>query len=122
MDTIKNYVEEIWIDHFVESYVKEIESIEEYLLNEKFGSSLLGVRFFQKEQRVIDGKEFTSEPYNFTEWISNNQYDSFDEVTAGDKKIKWSNCINLQDFISRLNGDSAKSIKKQYIKNKADNI
>ena len=36
MDTIKNYVEEIWIDRFVESHVQEIESIEDYLLNEKF--------------------------------------------------------------------------------------
>ena len=87
-----------------------------------YGIIILGVRFFQKEQRVIDGKEFTSEPYNFTEWISNNQYDSFDEVKKKKKKIKWSNCINLQDFISRLNGDSTKSIKKQYIKNKVDNI
>ena len=122
MDTIKNYVEEIWIDHFVESHVQEIESIEDYLLNEKFNSSLLGFRFFQKEQRVIDGKTFTSEPENFTEWISNNKYDDYDEVTVGDKKIKWSNCINSQDFISRLNGDSTESIKKQYIKNKVYNI
>ena len=113
MDTIKNYVEEIWIDRFVESHVQEIESIEDYLLNEKFNSSLLGFRFFQIEQRVIDGKTFTSEPENFTEWISNNKYDDYDEVTVGDKKIKWSNCINLQDFISRLNGDSTESIKKQ---------
>ena len=58
MGAIKNYVEEIWIDRFIESRVQEIESIEDYLLNEKFASSLLGVRFFQKEQRVIDGKNF----------------------------------------------------------------
>ena len=121
MNTIKNYVEEIWIDRFIESHVQEIKSIEDYLSNKMFDSSLLGFRFFQIEQRVIDGKIFTSEPENFTEWISNNKYVDYDEVTVGDKKIKWSNCINSQDFISRLNGDSTESIKKQYIKNKVDN-
>ena len=111
MNAIRNYVEEIWIDHFIESHVQEIKSIEDYLSNKMFDSSLLGFRFFQIEQRVIDGKIFTSEPENFTEWISNNRYVDYDEVTVGDKKIKWSNCINLQDFISTINGNTTENIK-----------
>lgn len=113
MDAIRNYVEEIWIDRFVESNVQEIKSIEDYLTNKNFASSLLGFRFFQIEQRVIDGKIFTSEPHNFTEWISNNKYDAFDEVIVGENIIKWSNCINLQDFISLLNSNTPENIKKK---------
>ena len=112
MDAIRNYVEEIWIDRFIESHVQEIKSIEDYLSNKMFDSSLLGFRFFQIEQRVIDGKIFTSEPENFTEWISNNKYVDYDEVTVGDKKIKWSNCINLQDFISILSGNTTEKTRK----------
>lgn len=113
MDAIRIYVEEIWMDHFIESYVQEIKSIEDYLLNKNFVSSLLGFRFFQIEQRVIDGKIFASEPDYFTEWISNNKYDAFDEVTVGESKIKWSNCINLQDFISTSNSNTTENIKKK---------
>ena len=102
MKTIKNYVEEIWVDHFITSNVQEIESIEGYLSNANFNASLLGFRFFQVVQLTTEGRIYTSEPENFTEWISNNRFDDFDEVVVGNKKIKWSNCISAQEYISKI--------------------
>ena len=114
MSNIKNYVEEVYIDHFVGSMIKEIKSINDYLLNNRLDSSLLGFRFFQIEQRDIDGEIFISEPKNFTEWISNNKYDMFDEVLVGNNKIKWSNCISLQNFILKLEETTKANVEKQY--------
>ena len=103
MGIIKNYVEEIWMDHFVTSKVQEIESIESYLLSSNLdSSSLLGFRFFQVMQIVADGKHFTCDPDNFTEWISNNRFEDFDEVIVDNKIIKWSNCVSAQEYISKI--------------------
>ena len=114
MAAIKNYVEEVIIDHFVESHITEIKSIDDYLSTTKFGPYLLGFRFFQTEKRVIDGETFTSDPKNFSDWISNNQYDDFDEVTLQDGMgIKWSDHVKVQDFISALNGATPDAPKDQ---------
>lgn len=114
MAAIKNYVEEVIIDHFVESHITEIKSIDDYLSTTKFGPYLLGFRFFQTEKRVIDGETFTSDPKNFSDWISNNQYDDFDEVTLRDGMgIKWSDHVKVQDFISALNGATPDAPKDQ---------
>ena len=114
MAAIKNYVEEVIIDHFVESHIAEIKSIDDYLSTTKFGPHLLGFRFFQTEKRVIDGETFTSDPKNFSDWISNNQYDDFDEVTLQDgRDIKWSDHVKVQDFILALNGATPDAPKDQ---------
>lgn len=113
---IKYYVEEIWIDHFVDSFSHEIKSVEDYLINTEFDPTLIGFRFFQRELRIIDGKFFSSEPENHTEWISNNYNDN---VIINNEKIKLGDCISLQDFVSRINTtDDTSSIKyeKKYTK------
>lgn len=70
---IRYFVEEIWLDHFVDSYEKEIESIDSYLKQNPFDSSLLGFRFFQVEQIMLNGKIYTGPKENYSKWIRNNK-------------------------------------------------
>ena len=107
---MKFYVEEIWVEHFVDSYIREIKSIEDYLENTEFDSTLIGFRFFQRELIVLNEKKYISEPENYTEWICNN-CSYFKNVTINDEEIKFENCITLEKFI--LEKEVELNLKKQ---------
>jgi len=95
-DIIKQYVDELWIDHFIEISNKEIKSIKDYLQNTNFDKTLIGFRFFTKKFINIDGEIYEGKPKNYSEWISN---DCNDQIYINDEHINLEKCIKLQEFI-----------------------
>ena len=106
----RNYVEELWIDYFTVSITKEINSIDEYLNNTEFDPTMIGLRFYKKDFLSYDGKEFCSEPYNYSEWISHNHNDSV--TLENNEKVNLGEAIDVYDYLAYLEENKTKQKKK----------
>lgn len=106
----RNYVEELWIDYFTTSIIKEINSIEDYLNNTEFDPTMIGLRFFKRDFFSYEGKEFCSEPYNYGQWISHSFNDS---VTLENKeKVDLKEAIDVYDYLAYLKENKTKQKRK----------
>ena len=99
MDTIITYyVNELVLDGFVSSCIFQIKSVEDYLMEVKDTSNLIGLRFFQTESVVIHGKNFTSDPEYISGWIRADDNHDFNIVHGNNMEIDFTNSIKLDEY------------------------